>query len=76
MRYVVTAARFGSFRKASSRLGVRESTISRQVRNLEDGLGSSLFLRKRSGVSLTQAGSIFVEHAEAALNEIDRAVGD
>ncbi|WP_293869494.1 LysR family transcriptional regulator [Sphingomonas sp. 67-36] len=76
IRYVVTAARFGSFRKASSRLGVRESTISRQVRNLEDGLGSSLFLRKRSGVSLTQAGSIFVEHAQAALNEIDRAVGD
>lgn len=76
IHYVVTAARMGSFRKASTRLGVRESTISRQIRSLEDSLGASLFLRRKSGVALTQAGIAFVEHAERALAEIDRAVAD
>lgn len=58
------------------RLGVRESTISRQIRSLEDSLGASLFLRRNSGVALTHAGNTFVEHGELALTEIERAIAD
>jgi len=76
LRYVVTAAEQGSFRKASAKLGVRESTISRQIRELEDGLGSSLFVRGRSGVLLTQAGESFAERARCALMQIDFAIRD
>ncbi|WP_197707318.1 LysR substrate-binding domain-containing protein [Sphingobium sp. LB126] len=76
LRYVVVAAEQGSFRKASARLGVRESTISRQIRDLEDALGSSLFLRTRAGVALTQAGESFVQRARCALTQIDFAIRD
>lgn len=76
LRFVVTAAAEGSFRRASAKLGVRESTISRQIRDLEDGLGSSLFIRRRSGVSLTQAGENFVRRAQCALTQIEYAVRD
>ncbi|MDQ0470110.1 LysR family transcriptional regulator [Labrys wisconsinensis] len=76
LRYVVTAAEQGSFRKASTKLGVRESTISRQIRDLEDALGSSLFIRRSSGVLLTQAGESFVERAQCALTQIEYAICD
>jgi len=76
LRFVVTAAEEGSFRRASIKLGVRESTISRQIRDLEDALGSSLFIRRRSGVFLTQAGENFVGRAQCALTQIEYAVRD
>ena len=74
LRFVVTAAEEGSLRRASSKLGVRESTISRKIRDLEDALGSSLFIRRRSGVLLTQAGENFVRRAECALTQIEYAI--
>jgi DNA-binding transcriptional LysR family regulator len=76
LRFVVTAAEEGSFRRASIKLGVRESTISRQIRDLEDALGSSLFIRRRSGVLLTQAGENFVQRAQCALTQIEYAIRD
>ena len=76
LRFVVTAAEEGSFRRASTKLGVRESTISRQIRDLEDALGSSLFIRRRTGVFPTQAGETFVQRARCALTQIEYAVRD
>ena len=76
LRFVVTAAEEGSFRRASTKLGVRESTISRQIRDLEDAVGSSLFVRRRSGVFLTQAGENFVRRAQCALTQIEYAIRD
>lgn len=76
LRYVLAAAEQGSFRKASAKLGVQESTICRQIRDLEDTLGSSLFIRRPSGVTLTQAGESFVQRARCALTQIDFAIRD
>jgi DNA-binding transcriptional LysR family regulator len=46
LRYFVAASDNGSFRKAGAALGVQESTISRRIRDMEDGLGSALFHRQ------------------------------
>lgn len=46
-----------SFRRAARMLGVRQSTVSRRVRSLEDKLGVSLFERYAGGVRLTAAGT-------------------
>ena len=51
LRYFVTAAEHGSFRKASQTLGIQESAVSRRIRDLEDHLGASLFQRQASGVT-------------------------
>ncbi|MBS38165.1 MAG: hypothetical protein CMO26_19840 [Thiotrichales bacterium] len=49
----------GNFIGASKRLNVTQSTISMRIRSLEETLGRSLFVRGRSGVTLTAAGLQF-----------------
>src|SRR5579871_2353115 len=51
----------GSFHKAASLLGVKTSTLSRRVHELEARIGVSLFQRHRHGVRPTDAGRIFFE---------------
>jgi DNA-binding transcriptional LysR family regulator len=70
IRCVIAAARDGSFRRAALRLNLRQSSISRGVRDLEDSLGAALFQRSAGGVVLTTVGEQFVKDAEAALDHL------
>ena len=55
----------GSFIRASERLNVAQTTVSARIRLLEQQLGRPLFVRKKSGASLTPAGEQFLRHAPA-----------
>lgn len=50
------AARHQSFTAAADELCLTQSAVSRQIRSLEDLLGSELFVRQRQTVGLTLAG--------------------
>ena len=63
-----------SFQRAATALGVRQSTVSRRVRQLEDELGVSLFERHRAHVRVTNAGVAFLKQAREALTQLDHAV--
>src|SRR5262245_35581177 len=63
-----------SFRRVASVLGVRQSAVSRRVRELEDELGVSLFERHQTGVRVTNAGVRFLQEAREALLQLDNAV--
>src|SRR6266480_5750997 len=63
-----------SFRRVATILGVRQSAVSRRVRELEDELGVSLFERHHAGVRVTNAGVRFLQEARAALLQLDHAV--
>ncbi len=76
LRYVVAAAERGSFRRAAMALEIRESAVSRRIRDLEDEIGAALFIRHHGGVNLTHAGQRFLYRALRALNEIERAAAD
>jgi DNA-binding transcriptional LysR family regulator len=76
LRYVIAAAEHGSFRRAARVLGVRESAVSRRIRDLEEELGSSLFIRQPSGVVLTYAGKRFVRQARRVLAQVEDAAKD
>jgi DNA-binding transcriptional LysR family regulator len=53
----------GSFIRAAERLNVAQTTVSARIRNLEQLLGRPLFIRNKSGASLTPAGEQFLRHA-------------
>lgn len=74
LRYFIAAADYGSFRKAAAALAIQESSISRRIRDLEDELGASLFVRYAGGVRLTVAGQEFLRNARHALRQIDIGV--
>ncbi|MEI7784437.1 MAG: LysR substrate-binding domain-containing protein [Betaproteobacteria bacterium] len=66
-------AECGSATKAAQMLHIVQPAISRQMRILEDELGTSLFYRERNGMELTDAGRILLEHAKRVMRELDEA---
>lgn len=73
---LVTVAEVGSLSAAAPRLGRSQSALSEQIRKLEEVCGSALFVRGKSGVSLTPAGERLLEHARRLLALNDVALRD
>lgn len=71
---VIAAAEHGSFRRAAAALDVKQSTLSRRVRRLEEYLGVKLFERSSGGVHVTAAGGDVVRTARRLLEQMDRMV--
>lgn len=72
--YFVCVARLGSFTVAEAQLGVNQSTLTRNVQQLEADLGVALMERNGRGVSLTVVGKVFLEHAERILGDMRDAM--
>jgi DNA-binding transcriptional LysR family regulator len=74
LRYFVAIAEECNFGRAAERLHVAQSSLSTQIKQLEDGLGVKLFVRGPAGTTLTPAGRAFLSHAKQMLSMRDRAV--
>ncbi|RKQ33972.1 LysR family transcriptional regulator [Oceanobacillus halophilus] len=59
--------------EAADALHVAQSSVSRQIFNLEDELGVELFIREGRNVKLTPIGKIFYERMKQAMNLIEEA---
>lgn len=75
LRYFTALAASLSFTRAAERVHVTQSTLSHQIRQLEEELGSPLFDRVGKRVALTEAGETFLAYATRAIQEIDQGVG-
>lgn len=78
LRYYVTVARLASFTRASSRLNVAQSALSRQIRLLEEEFGVRLLERTGRGAVPTAAGEVLLGRAAsllAAADELRSLVG-
>jgi molybdate transport repressor ModE-like protein len=71
-------AREGSFGRAADRLGYTQSAVSQQIATLEKLVGETLVERPGGprAVSLTEAGTLLLRHAEAIVARIDAARAD
>src|SRR5450755_4508865 len=68
---VVTQTR--SFTQAAARLGVRQPTVSNQIRKLEEATGRPLVLRDTHSVALTPDGEAMIGFAGAILASYEQA---
>jgi LysR family glycine cleavage system transcriptional activator len=66
-------ARHGSVSRAAEELHLTQSAISRQVQQLEEALGVSLFRRSRQRVMLTDVGRMYASHVRNTLSELSDA---
>jgi DNA-binding transcriptional LysR family regulator len=71
LRYAIAATDHGSLRRAAEALLVRQSTLSRGIRQLEDSVGMTIFERSSGGVRATEAGSHFLRLVRSILEQID-----
>ena len=76
LRSFECAGRHLHFQKAGQELGVTQSAISHQIRSLEEQLNTRLFDRSGNRLSLTPAGTLLLEKASKAFDQlIDAAQG-
>jgi DNA-binding transcriptional LysR family regulator len=69
-------AELGSFSKAAARTSVTQPTLSVGIAKLESEVGARLFERTTRRVSLTPAGSKFLQHARRITQEYEAALRD
>ena len=67
------AAQYGSISKASEQLYITQPAVSRAIKQLEDDMGCTLFIRTPKGVKLTQEGEVLYKYIDQAFNFISAA---
>ncbi|MCV2879300.1 LysR family transcriptional regulator [Sedimentimonas flavescens] len=60
----------GSFARAAEDLGVSPALLSREIKLLEESLGSSLLTRTTRAMSLTDAGRLYYDEASSILDAV------
>jgi len=73
IRYFVAVAEEGNVGRAAQRLRIAQPPVSRQIRALEEEIGTPLFARTSRGMRLLPSGEAFLDHARGILTAIDRA---
>lgn len=71
LKYAVEIAETGSINKASEKLYVSQPNLSRAIKELESGLGVTIFDRSAKGMELTPDGEVFVRYARSILRQVD-----
>lgn len=73
MREFLALAEERNFRRAAERLHMAQPPLTRQIRALEEELGTALFVRTPKGVELTEAGQVLLDEVPNLLNLAARA---
>lgn len=69
----IQVAKTGGFAKAAHALSTSPPSVTRIVSDLEDHLGTALFVRTTRSVRLTEAGARFVQDARRIVSELAEA---
>lgn len=73
IRYFLAVAQEKNFTRAAEKLCIAQPPLSRQMKDLEDELGATLFVRKARGLQLTEAGKHFYEYATQIIDLADKS---
>nr|WP_018632333.1 LysR substrate-binding domain-containing protein [Neomegalonema perideroedes] len=73
LRVFHAVAAAGSLTQAGEKLHLSQSAVSRQIRDLEDSLGATLFHRHARGLLLTQEGEALYESTQNISADLARA---
>lgn len=75
---VLAVVREGSFTAAAKSLFITQPTLSHQIRQIEEQLGSPIFVRSKTAIELTPAGHVYVQAARRILQietQMNEALG-
>jgi len=73
LRYFRAIASTGHLTRAAQTLGVTQPALSAMMKKLEAEVGTALLHRTGRGVQLTEAGRVFLQHADESVRSADAA---
>ena len=73
IRYFKTVAEEKNFTRAAEKLAIAQPPLSRQIQDLEEELGTTLFVRTPHKVTLTEEGELFLQYATQILDLVNRS---
>lgn len=73
LKYFIAVAEEGNLSRAATRLHLSQPPLTRQIQQLEARLGARLFDRNARGMTLTAAGTLFLEHARQIAAHMEQA---
>lgn len=76
LRYFLTVAKVGNITNAAEILHITQPTLSRQLMDLEDELGTSLFTRGKRQITLTDSGLLFQQRAKEIVSLLEKTERD
>jgi LysR family cyn operon transcriptional activator len=74
LKYFVMSAEYLNFSEAAKHLYITQSTLSQQIKQLENELGFPLFLRNSRHIILTEAGEEFLPFAQKTIRDAEDGV--
>jgi DNA-binding transcriptional LysR family regulator len=74
LRYFRAIAQAGHMTRAAEKLGVTQPALSAMLKKLEREVGTDLVVRTGRGVELSEAGRVFLTHADDSVRSADQAV--
>ena len=72
LRYLVAASEAGSFNRAARKLGIKQTTLSRHILQVEQRLGMIIFDRTTRGAVPTHDGANYLLTAKRLVSEFDQ----
>lgn len=72
LKYFIAVVKEGTISKASNYLHITQPTLSRQLEELESGLGKKLFIRGNRKITLTEEGFLLYKRAEEIIELVDK----
>ena len=76
LRYFVAVAERRNISQAAQQLHIAQPPLSRQIRQLEEEVGTALLVRNQRGVELTPAGEVFLKDARKLIAQSEMAAAN
>jgi len=74
LKYALAVADAGGFRSAAELINIAQPAISKSVKETELDLGFRIFERQPTGLSITDAGRVFLDDARQVLAQFERTI--
>ena len=71
LKYIVTVAECGNITEAAEKLFIAQPSLTSAIRNIEEEMGITAFIRSNKGVELTRDGETLLSYARQILEQTD-----
>lgn len=69
LKYVIALSKENSINEAAKKLFISQPSLTAALKSLEEEVGFDIFLRRKSGISLTVKGSEFLGYAKSVIEQ-------